>query len=126
AHVQDEMAAGDAQTLSAANAYTDQKFAQVDFSGINDRFDAIDRRFGQQNTRISRVGAMGLAASSMNAHAVAADAGRGRFALGIGSQGGKNAVSVGYGKRISRATLSLGGAFSGSDKGVTAGFGLDL
>ena len=42
-------------------------------------------------------------------------------------QGGERAASIGYGKKIGdRASFSLGGAFSGSEKAVNAGFGFDL
>ncbi|HJR73874.1 MAG TPA: YadA-like family protein, partial [Luteimonas sp.] len=44
-----------------------------------------------------------------------------------GAQGGARAAAIGYGRRIGdRATFSLGGAFSGGEKSVNAGFGFDL
>lgn len=41
--------------------------------------------------------------------------------------GGKQAVSVGYAKRIMpRISVSLSGAFSGSEKSAGVGFGVEL
>ena len=41
--------------------------------------------------------------------------------------GGEQAVSVGWARPIgSRGSISLGGAFSGSDSSAGIGFGLDL
>lgn len=47
--------------------------------------------------------------------------------IGAGFQGGKQAVSVGYAKRIMpRISVSLSGAFSGSEKSAGVGFGVEL
>ena len=50
----------------------------------------------------------------------------GRIAVGAGFQGGKKGLSIGYGKRIGRASFSLGSAFSGSERSAGVGLGLDL
>jgi autotransporter adhesin len=49
-----------------------------------------------------------------------------RVGVGVGFQGGENALSVGYQRALSeRATITVGGAFSGDERsvGVGAGFG---
>lgn len=119
-----QMNAGDTATLSAANAYTDSKFAGLDFAGINDRFDTIEQRLNHQDARIDRVGAMGgaLAGMAMNSANLS---GRNRVAVGVGSQGGRQAFAVGYQRALmgTRASVSLGAAFSGSDNTVSGGAG---
>lgn len=114
-----------AQTLQQANAYTDQQI-QV----LNDDFQQfrqqMDRRQQATDRRISQIGAMATAMSQMSIHSLPTAAGRGRLAVGVGSQEGESAMSIGYGKRIGRATFSLGGAFGGGEKNVGAGFGIDL
>jgi hypothetical protein len=60
------MTADDVQTLSSANAYTDQKFAGLDVSGLNDRCDSIDQP-------ISRAGAFDAAMIGMAASATAVE-----------------------------------------------------
>lgn len=120
----DQMTAGDTATLSAANAYTDSKFAGLDFAGINSRFDTIEQRLNRQDARIDRIGAMGgaLAGMAMNSANLS---GRNRVALGVGSQGGRQAFAVGYQRALlgTRASVSLGAAFSGSDNTVSGGAG---
>ena len=119
-----QMTAGDTATLSAANAYTDSKFAGLDFAGINDRFGAIEQRLSRQDARIDRIGAMGgaLAGMAMNSANLS---GRNRVAVGVGSQGGRQAFAVGYQRALlgTRASVSLGAAFSGNDNTVSGGAG---
>ncbi|MEP6907258.1 MAG: YadA-like family protein [Pseudoxanthomonas sp.] len=44
--------------------------------------------------------------------------------MGIGSQGGEQALAVGYQRAIgNRASVSIAGAFSGNEKSVSAGAG---
>jgi hypothetical protein len=113
------------QALEQANAYTDQQI-----QALNDDFQQIRRQIDQRqratDRRISQVGALATAMSQMGIHSLPTQPGRGRLAVGVGSQDGENAMSVGYGKRIGRATLSLGGAFGGGEKNIGAGFGIDL
>ena len=117
------------ETLSAANTYTDQRFAEI--TGLADSFDSfrgeVDRRFTQQDRRIDRQGSMSSAMLNMAINAAGSQSPRGRIAAGVGFQGGERALSVGYAKRIgARASFSLGGAFSGSEKSAGIGFGVDL
>src|SRR5690606_16961857 len=114
-----QMDAGDMQTLSAANSYTNNQIANLlafDPASINgrldaleDRFDAVDRRFHRQDRRIDRQGAMGSAMLNMAINAGGTQSPRGRIAIGAGFQGGTQALSIGYGKRIgNRGSFSLG------------------
>ncbi|RZA35069.1 MAG: hypothetical protein EOP92_12420 [Lysobacteraceae bacterium] len=117
------------ETLSAANTYTDQRFAEI--TGLADSFDTfrgeVDRRFTQQDRRIDKQGSMSSAMLNMAINAAGSQSPRGRIAAGVGFQGGERALSVGYAKRIGqRASFSLGGAFSGSEKSAGVGFGVDL
>ena len=137
-----QMEAGDAETLSAANeytdntatetltsanAYTDQRFAEL--TGLSDDFEAfrgqVDQRFNQQDRRIDRQGAMSSAMLNM-ATSTAGIRTRNRVGVGVGFQGGERALSVGYQRAVSdRAAVTIGGAFSGQEKsaGVGVGFG---
>ncbi|HRN62831.1 MAG TPA: YadA-like family protein, partial [Luteimonas sp.] len=112
------------QAVSTANAYTDQKFA-----AWNDSFSAyqsqLEQRFTDQDRRIDRQGAMGAAMLNMATSAAGIRTDN-RVGVGVGFQGGQSALSVGYQRALSdRATLTIGGAFSGDEKsvGVGAGFG---
>ena len=47
--------------------------------------------------------------------------------MGAGFQGGEQALSVGYGRKLGkRGSFSLGGAFSSGEKSAGVGFGVDL
>jgi len=112
------------QAVSTANAYTDQKFA-----AWNDSFSAyqsqLEQRFTDQDRRIDRQGAMGAAMLNMATSAAGIRTDN-RVGVGVGYQGGQSALSIGYQRALSdRATLTIGGAFSGDEKsvGVGAGFG---
>lgn len=119
-----------ANTLSSANAYTDRRFSEVTsmpLQAIDDLRADMDWRLQRQDRRIDRQGAMGSAMLNMAINAAGTQSPRGRVAVGAGFQGGESALSVGYGKRIgTRASFSLGGAFSGSEKSGGIGFGIDL
>lgn len=134
---QDHADAGDAQTLASANTYTDTVAVQTLQSAntyTDDRFAAwdaqldsiqrgIDDRFHHQDRRIDRQGAMAGAFAGM-AMNTAGLAGRNRVGVGVGVQGGEQALAVGYQRAISnRASVSLGGAFSSSEKSVMGGAG---
>lgn len=80
-----------------------------------------------QGKRIDRNGAMSAAMLNMAINASGGSSERGRLAVGAGFQGGEEAVSVGYGRRLGRrGSFSLGGAFSGSESSAGVGFGLEL
>ena len=124
-----QVQSGDAQTLSQANAYTDTRFAEI--TGLTEDFSVfrseIDTRIQGQDQRISRNGAMNAAMSQMAINASGTRSPRGRLAVGAGFQDGEKALSIGYAKPIGeRASFSLGGAFSGSERSAGVGFGVDL
>ena len=113
------------ETLSSANAYTDQRFAEI--TGLSDSFESFrndtDRRFQQQDRRIDKLSAMSgaYAGMAMNTSGLA---GRNRIGVGVGAQGGEQALAVGYQRAIgNRASVSIAGAFSGDEKSVSAGAG---
>jgi autotransporter adhesin len=115
-----------AQAVTTANAYTDQRLAQfsLDNNGLRQE---MERRLRHQDQRIDRMGAMSSAMLNMAINAAGSQSPRGRIAVGAGFQGGEQALSVGYGKRIGeRASFSLGGAFSNGEKSAGMGFGVDL
>ncbi|HET7655795.1 MAG TPA: YadA-like family protein, partial [Luteimonas sp.] len=114
--------AGDAATLSSATAYTDARFAA--WNDTFDQFrDEMELRFARTDERIDRMGAM---SGAMSAAAIntAGLPGRNRVGLGVGVQGGHGALAIGYQRLVSpRASISLGGAFSGDENSVSAGAG---
>jgi len=110
--------------IAAANRYTDQRH-----SALADSFTlyrgTVDERFRRQDERIDRQGAMNAAMLNM-ATSTAGLRTQNRLGVGAGFQSGRAALSLGYQRAISeRATVTLGGAFSGDDAslGVGAGFG---
>lgn len=135
--VRGDMAVGDAATLQAArsyarsaadgalqsaNAYTD---SQVPV--LNDRFErlaeGVDERLRGYDRRLDRIGAMGgaMSAAALN---TAGLTGRNRIGLGVGTQGGENALAMGYQRVIGeRVSVSLSAGFSGDDRSVAAGTG---
>ena len=122
---QDYADAGDAETLTAANAYTDQRFTEL--TGLSDSFDAykgeVDDRFNRMDRRIDKMAAMSgaYAGMAMNTSGLA---GKNRIGVGVGAQGGEQAMAVGYQRAIgNRASVSLGAAFGGGEKSVSAGAG---
>jgi len=76
--------------------------------------------------RIDQAGAMSAASTQMAINAAGAT-GNGRISAGVGYQGARNAISVGYAVPIgSTAHMSVGASSSGSQTSVGAGFGIDL
>ena len=113
------------ETLTSANAYTDQRFAEI--TGLSDTFENFrnetDRRFQQQDRRIDKLSAMSgaYAGMAMNTSGLG---GRNRVGVGVGAQGGEQALAVGYQRAVgNRASVSIAGAFSGNEKSVSAGAG---
>src|SRR5690606_25697645 len=111
-----------ASTLSAANAYTDARFAawNQDFSDFRQD---VQIRFASVDARIDRQGAMSsaMSAAAMNTSGLP---GVNRVGIGIGSTNGRKALAVGYQRLVApNASISLGGAFSGSESSISAGAG---
>ncbi|MDH5835178.1 YadA-like family protein [Luteimonas kalidii] len=110
------------QTLQSANEYTDSRFATWD-AQLDSIQRGIDDRFHRQDRRIDRQGAMAGAFAGM-AMNTAGLAGRNRVGVGVGGQGGEQALAVGYQRAVGdRASVSFGGAFSGGEKSVMGGAG---
>lgn len=112
-------------TLQAANAYTDSRVTQMstDFTALRNDIDRLDRRFGEMDRRLDRLGAMSgaMSAAAMNTAGLAGD---NRMGIGVGSQGGRAAMAVGYQRLVnSRISVSLSAGFSGDDSSVSAGTG---
>lgn len=113
------------ETEAQANAYTDQRFDEV-----QDRFDGltkhVDDRFNAVESRIDRMGSMSAAYAGM-AMNTAGLPGRNRVGVGVGGQGSSKSLAAGY-QRImgerGNVSVSLGGAFSGSEKSVSGGAGM--
>jgi trimeric autotransporter adhesin len=114
--------AGTQATLNQSKAYTDK--ATADFS--RSIHSELNDRFGQVNTRIDRVGAMNAASTQMAINAAGAT-GNGRIAAGVGLQGGRSALSVGYATPLgSKLHMSMGVTASGSEASAGVGLGVDL
>jgi len=116
--------AGDSQTLDTANDYTNQRFATID-QNLNSFRGDVDSRFKEQDQRIDKVGAMSAAIQNMGT-SVSGMNQRNRIGLGMGFQGGEQAVAIGYQRVVSDNTsLTFSGAFSDdeSSAGLGVGFG---
>ena len=84
----------------------------------NGRFQAVDKR-------IDRMGAISAAYAGMAINTAGLE-GEHRVGAGIGQQNGRSALAVGYQRVLGEKkniSVSLGGAFSGSDKSMSAGAG---
>ncbi len=101
----------------------------VNVQQMNDRFEAerkyVDDRFHSVDKRFDRMGAMSSAYAGMAIN-TAGLSGDNRIGAGVGAQNGRTALAVGYQRILGEkknVSVSLGGAFSGSDKSVSAGAG---
>ena len=106
---------GDARTLSAANAYTDTKTANmVSRSDFNGFANSVQQRFGALDTRVARVGAMGSAMSGMAGAIAAADGTDNRVSAAAGGYRGQGALAVGYAHKLpGSGAILVGGALAG-------------
>jgi hypothetical protein len=78
----------------------------------------------RQDTRINRVGAMSAAMSKMAISTQGINTPN-RLGVGIGTQGDKSALAVGYSGSIAPdASLSFGGSASDSETSAGAGLGI--
>src|SRR5690606_12104702 len=94
----------------------------VNLQQMDDRFKAereyTDGRFHSMDKRIDRMGAISAAYAGMAIN-TAGLSGENRVGAGIGQQNGRSALAVGYQRVMGvkqNVSVSLGGAFSGSDK----------
>ncbi|WP_269791333.1 YadA-like family protein [Stenotrophomonas sp. Iso1] len=102
----------------------------VNLQQMDDRFKAerayTDGRFNAVDKRLDRMGAISAAYAGMAIN-TAGLAGDNRIGAGVGSQNGRTALAVGYQRILGEkknVSVSLGGAFSGSDQSVSAGAGM--
>ncbi len=102
----------------------------VNLQQMDDRFKAehdwSNSRFQSMDKRIDRMGAISAAYAGMAIN-TAGLSGDNRLGAGIGSQNGRSALAVGYQRILGEkknVSVSLGGAFSGSDQSVSAGAGI--
>lgn len=83
-----------------------------------------DARIGGLDERLDRAGALSAAMVGMAASAGAVESGATRVGIAAGTYGGKSAVSIGVQRRFgARVAMTLGGAFSGSERSGTVGVG---
>src|SRR5690606_25022211 len=114
--------AGDTRTLSSARAYTDSRFDAVTQQWDSFR-DDVWKRLDETERRINKSGAMNTAMGQMSASAAGIRS-QNRVAVGVGFQEGEKALAIGYQRAIGeRATVTIGGAFSGDESTVGAGVG---
>ncbi len=121
AQLNDRLQHSSTETLSQANAYTDQRIDDV-WGGMNKVVDEL----GRQDQRISRMGAMNAAMMTMSS-SLAGVRRDNRVGAGMGYNNGQAALSVGYQRAFKegKATLTIGGSFTSEDQsvGVGGGFG---
>lgn len=117
-----QVQAGDSATLSSANRYTDNQVSTLN-SNLDSWKGEVNQRFQNLDRRLDKMSAMSGAYAGM-AMNTAGLAGQNRVGVGVGAQGGERALAVGYQRAVgNRASVSLGGAFSGDEKSVMAGAG---
>lgn len=134
-NVGDGIADTDAANVGQLNEYTQQaieasqNYTNSQVQVLSDSLDTfkgeVNARFNKQDIRISRVGAMSAAMSQM-AFSTQGINTPNRVGVGIGTQGGQQAIAVGYSRSIKpNVNLSFGGSASGSEvsAGVGAGIG---
>src|SRR5690606_24932399 len=113
---------GDIATLKSANTYTDQQIASYSH-GLEQFRVEMDDRFYKVDRRIDRLGATSAAYAGLAAN-TAGLGGVNNIGVGIGSQGGQQALAIGYRRAIgNRASVSFGGAIAGGESSVSAGAG---
>ncbi len=95
----------------------DRFAAERDWS--NSRFQAVDKR-------IDRMGAISAAYAGMAGN-MTGPGGDSGLAAGVGAQNGRTALAVGYQRYLGERrniSISLGGAFSGSEQSISGGAGI--
>ena len=113
------------ETLASANEYTDARVTEI--MNFTDSFDTyrneVDQRFQHMDRRLDKLAAMSGAYAGM-AMNTAGLPGKDRLGVGVGAQGGEQALAVGYQRLVGkRASVSIAGAFGGGEKSVSAGAG---
>lgn len=111
---------GDASTLSQAEDWTHGYVDHAVGEALQAAKDYTDMRFSQINTRLDRLGASQAASTAMASNFT----GDNSIAAGVGLQGGRDALAVGY-RHVTAGgvSFSLHGAFAGEEHQVGAGIG---
>lgn len=111
------------EAIQTANNYTDSKFTALSQT-LDDFKGEVNQRFQQQDVKINRVGAMSAAMSQMSFSTQGINSPN-RLGVGVGTQGGKSAIAVGYSRSMTpNINLSFGGSASGSETSAGAGLGI--
>ena len=122
--IRQEISSSNTATLNSAKAYTDNRVSGIESSVKQLRSD-VTGMINQQNRLIDQQGAMSAAMLNMASSAGAVRTAN-RVALGIGTQNGEQAISVGYQRSVNdRTAFTLGGAATKdqSSFGIGLGFG---
>jgi autotransporter adhesin len=115
--------AGDRQTLARAQAYADQRLANVSLDLASFRRE-VDDRFRSVNNRVDAVGAMGTAMSQMAFSTQGIDTPN-RVGVGVGGYHNQAALAVGFSRQLSsHASLTFGAAISGEETSGGVGLGV--
>lgn len=112
------------QTLNQAESYTDQAIANYS-SNLAQFEQQTNAHFQQVDKRINQVGATAAAWAGLSQNV--SGTGANSIGVGFGSQGGRQALAVGYKRSFGKHTsFSFGGSASGDDHSVSAGVGFHL
>lgn len=118
-----QLNAANERMLSQANSYTDQA-VQSALKSVDDMGQRLQRRIDGVDQRVDRMGAMNSAMTNMAVSAAGLRT-QNRFGAGYGYSGGEQALSIGYQRAVSeRITVTVSGAFSGSENSVGTGIGI--
>jgi hypothetical protein len=117
--------AQDSQTLSAANAYTNQALSSYVTTDQLSQFESqVNAQFNEVDKRIDQNGAASAAWAGL-AQNTSGDGANG-IGVGFGSQGGQQAIAVGYKRTLGKhASFSFGGSTTGNQHSVSAGVGFN-
>jgi hypothetical protein len=111
---------GDARTLVQAEDWTHGYVDQAVGEALQEAKNYTDMRFNQINNRLDRLGASQAASTAMASNFT----GDNSIAAGVGLQGGRDALAVGY-RHVTGGgvSFSLHGALAGDEHQVGAGIG---
>ncbi|HXE66571.1 MAG TPA: YadA C-terminal domain-containing protein, partial [Rhodanobacteraceae bacterium] len=115
--------AANAQTLAAANAYTNQALQGYVTTDAFSQFESqVNAHFAEVSKQIDQIGATGAAWAGMAQNTGSDDSNN--VGVGFGSQGSQQALAIGYKRLLGKhASFSFGGAASGGEHSVSAGVG---
>ncbi|TBR39260.1 MULTISPECIES: ESPR-type extended signal peptide-containing protein [Dyella] len=109
--------------IATARSYTDTEIKGVEFK-LDQFQERIDSRLRQQDKRISSVGAMSAAYAQMALSTQGTNTPN-RVGVGVGTQGGRKAIAVGYSRSVApNINLTFGGSASANEASAGAGLGV--